>query len=630
MARASVLDHKILDKIWDGKKLDYMIVENPDAQYGQSDKYDEYLFVFRRRHERNSKDIKTYLDFKSGELINILRHVLSNVNAVNLRSERPSVSPSHLFQFLPDLEGYRQTIEPESIAAQHLDHLTEFLNGHFSDLKENMTALLNHGEITFELLGALFKPNELIFAIDSNSEEPRCFVYDSYEVKKSHCGPVFEISCRSLDYDGKAFGEVTSILQVPKFRGVKKVFDLPVLPLHYHQKKHDIERELLRRGRKFMDLVDISHREYSGLAHIKTDKGPLKFHVTGRIMIDALAFKEKNPNYGLPKVSGGDVDDFEWFDSEFDKEKSRKTVKHRDMDQENMADRDYMLCGPTVLGFSLSKRMWAEFAVAKITPIDWTLSPSFEALEIPKKTKKMIQMMVESHKPGSGGTSIRRFDDVVDGKGSGRIFLLHGPPGVGKTLTAEITADFLKRPRYMACAGDFGTDARGLEEHLTRILDLARRWNAILVLDEADVFLSERNADSLIHNSLVSVFLRLLEYFEGTTFLTTNWLTTLDSAVRSRIDLGISYGELSGDAKARVWKTHLKRASANTSTEELEKLVNRCSNGRQIKNIVRVACALAGDKTVTYEHVEEALVCNNRFDRDFTGAGAADNMNSYA
>jgi len=39
------------------------------------------------------------------------------------------------------------------------------------------------------------------------------------------------------------------------------------------------------------------------------------------------------------------------------------------------------------------------------------------------------------------------------------IFLLHGPPGVGKTLTAEATAETLKKPLYTVNVGELGTEA---------------------------------------------------------------------------------------------------------------------------------------------------------------------------
>lgn len=45
------------------------------------------------------------------------------------------------------------------------------------------------------------------------------------------------------------------------------------------------------------------------------------------------------------------------------------------------------------------------------------------------------------------------FDDVVAGKGRGIILLLCGPPGVGKTLTAESVAEEMKVPLYMMSAG---------------------------------------------------------------------------------------------------------------------------------------------------------------------------------
>lgn len=100
--------------------------------------------------------------------------------------------------------------------------------------------------------------------------------------------------------------------------------------------------------------------------------------------------------------------------------------------------------------------------------------------------------------------------------------VLHGPPGTGKTLTAEGISELLKCPLYMVSAGELGTDSRYLESELQKILDICHAWGAILLLDEADVFLEKRNMHDIHRNALVSIFLRQLEYFQGILFLTTN------------------------------------------------------------------------------------------------------------
>lgn len=74
----------------------------------------------------------------------------------------------------------------------------------------------------------------------------------------------------------------------------------------------------------------------------------------------------------------------------------------------------------------------------------------------------------------------------------------------------------------MVSAGELGTDSRFLEHELQKILDICHTWGAILLLDEADVFLEKRNMQDIHRNALVSIFLRQLEYFQGILFLTTN------------------------------------------------------------------------------------------------------------
>ena len=75
--------------------------------------------------------------------------------------------------------------------------------------------------------------------------------------------------------------------------------------------------------------------------------------------------------------------------------------------------------------------------------------------------------------------------------------MLHGPPGTGKTLTAEGIAELLKRPLYMVSVGELGTNPHQLETELNKILDVAHSWGAVLLLDEADVFLGRVNQQKL-------------------------------------------------------------------------------------------------------------------------------------
>ncbi len=93
--------------------------------------------------------------------------------------------------------------------------------------------------------------------------------------------------------------------------------------------------------------------------------------------------------------------------------------------------------------------------------------------------------------------------------------LLSGKPGVGKTLTAEAVAEHMHCPLYSITSGDLGSQAYEVEQALTSALNLVSRWNAVLLIDECDVFLEARSTNDIERNRLVSIFLRTLEYFEG-------------------------------------------------------------------------------------------------------------------
>lgn len=65
-------------------------------------------------------------------------------------------------------------------------------------------------------------------------------------------------------------------------------------------------------------------------------------------------------------------------------------------------------------------------------------------------------------------------------------------------------AENLRAPLYYMTPGELSLDASSLEQSLSDILERCTKWNAVLLLDEADVFLEQRSSTRLERNKLVS------------------------------------------------------------------------------------------------------------------------------
>lgn len=104
-------------------------------------------------------------------------------------------------------------------------------------------------------------------------------------------------------------------------------------------------------------------------------------------------------------------------------------------------------------------------------------------------------------------------------------------------------------------SSDIGVDPGTVERTLTKRFEIAMSWNAVLLIDEADVFMERRSSSDLSRNSLVAAFLRALEFYEGMLFLTTNRVGYFDDAFISRIHVQIYYPEFTPEERQQVWRT---------------------------------------------------------------------------
>ncbi|KAI5919487.1 P-loop containing nucleoside triphosphate hydrolase protein [Camillea tinctor] len=110
-----------------------------------------------------------------------------------------------------------------------------------------------------------------------------------------------------------------------------------------------------------------------------------------------------------------------------------------------------------------------------------------------------------------------------------------GAPGVGKTSTAECVAAYTSRPLLPVTCGDIGYKPEVVEDSLDELFTLAHKWGCVLLLDEADVFLAKRNKEDIKRNGLVSIFLRILEYYSGVLFLTLQKRAQIPTSLRPRL-----------------------------------------------------------------------------------------------
>ncbi|MBQ69793.1 hypothetical protein CL689_07130 [Candidatus Saccharibacteria bacterium] len=196
-----------------------------------------------------------------------------------------------------------------------------------------------------------------------------------------------------------------------------------------------------------------------------------------------------------------------------------------------------------------------------------------------------------------------QFEDIVKGKSGGTTILCKGAPGLGKTLTAEVFSESVRRPLYRVHSGQIGYDPEHVESNLREILVRAQRWGAALLIDEADVFIRERSND-IVHNAIVSAFLRTLEYFSGLLFLTTNRSNDIDDAILSRCTAIVKYEYPDKEQAVRLWQVLSKQSGVKLSPALCKKLADLFSkdvSGRDIKKLIDLTARYADKKKLALD-----------------------------
>jgi len=188
-------------------------------------------------------------------------------------------------------------------------------------------------------------------------------------------------------------------------------------------------------------------------------------------------------------------------------------------------------------------------------------------------------------------------DDIVAGKSGGTTVLCAGPAGVGKTLTAEVYSEIIKRPLYRVHSGQLGLSVAEMEKVLKETLIRAQRWGAVMLIDEADVYIKRRN-DNLASNAVVGVFLRVLEYFNGLLFLTTNRVDDIDEAIISRCIAMIKYHAPDCADRRKIWQVMTEQFALPIDSALIAELAELfpTATGRDIKGLTKLVAKFCQQK----------------------------------
>lgn len=249
---------------------------------------------------------------------------------------------------------------------------------------------------------------------------------------------------------------------------------------------------------------------------------------------------------------------------------------------------------PYVKVFDLEKHLYVNIHIHNLRPYKYDQSVA-DKLVLPAEVKDLVHILVQG--------SVDLLDDIVKGKTGGTIVIATGPPGTGKTLTAEVFSETIARPLYVVQCSQLGTDEEVLENRLAQVLTQATRWKAILLIDEADVYIHERGSD-VQQNAIVGVFLRVLEYYRGILFMTSNRATIIDDAIMSRATAWIRYNNPTPQESLKIWTILAEQFKIPLTDGTLASLVSQPFgpvSGRNIKNLLKLAKRLSTAKKTTVD-----------------------------
>ncbi|KAK4553238.1 hypothetical protein LTR86_009768 [Recurvomyces mirabilis] len=389
------------------------------------------------------------------------------------------------------------------------------------------------------------------------------------------------LTCWYSDFNGIEIGPIGHVIVLQPFTGRRKIYQDHARPLKLCPERAVFEGQLLHRGQRFLEIIRIKHFSYFGrqlpemsprigargrdhssicpyCAEVKTDQELaiecIIDHGTALTHLARLGYNHEFHFNGDWHQRTDLRETFEpiqcsdplctrctdtWDDNHCDTEDWSRSKKRlgllsrpitpEELIRSNLLEKTILPVSIRVIGYSLNQHVWLPLHIDGLNYIVNSGSP-FDQLVLPPRLKKIIQASDEMRPKRDGAP--RAFGTLKNSR--------------------NLRAHSLDRPLLSFSTAVLGSEAVNFERRLTMFLTLARKWQCVVCLEEADQLVAQkqRNDSALIS----SRFVQHLDAFSGVIIMITNRVGTFDESLRSRIHVPIYFPRLNKASSMEIWR----------------------------------------------------------------------------
>lgn len=185
--------------------------------------------------------------------------------------------------------------------------------------------------------------------------------------------------------------------------------------------------------------------------------------------------------------------------------------------------------------------------------------------------------------------------------GKGLSMLFAGPPGTGKTMSAQVVAKELQMELYKIDLSQVISKYIGeTEKNLHEIFQEGRKSGAILFFDETDALFGKRSEVKDAHDKYANIetayLLQKMEEYDGISVLATNLLNNIDEAFLRRINYVIKFPFPDSEYREKIWRATIPSETPLSDDVDFKWLAKSYEiAGGNIKNVVLSAAFLAAE-----------------------------------